>query len=169
LYRFFSITQIIALVLGLAYAAAPNVVVLSPYALTLQRCELAFVVGHELVHIAQQHFDQEAAAVLALSHMPVTWTDRGTDAMQLADGDFDLALELSDLHQEQEREADWLGALLAAQACGCSMDKGAFSFLRRNEHAGGGLAAAHEINSERIRDLRPFADAARRLITGMAH
>ncbi|ODU04776.1 MAG: hypothetical protein ABS89_03265 [Thiobacillus sp. SCN 63-1177] len=44
---------------GDAYSLAPNVIVLSPSAQKLPSCQLAFVIGHEIVHIAQRHFDED--------------------------------------------------------------------------------------------------------------
>lgn len=148
---------------GQAYSAAPDVVVLSPSALKLEACQLAFIVGHEIVHIAQRHFDEDAVALLVFSGKPVNWTDKGEDAMQLVEGDFGLALRVSYLWQKQEREADWLGALLAAQACGCGIESGALAYFRRGDE-GGGIAAAHAPNAERIRQLQPFAESVRRLV-----
>lgn len=56
--------------LGPAYSVAPNSVVLSPAALKLESCQLAFLVGHEIVHIAQRHFDEDAIALSVLSGKP---------------------------------------------------------------------------------------------------
>mgnify|MGYP000993617053 CR=1 FL=1 len=148
---------------GPAYSAAPDVVVLTPSALKLDACQLAFVVGHEIVHIARRHFDEDAVALSVFSGMPKNWTDQGEDALQLVDGDFPLALRVSHLWQDQEREADWMGALLAAQAGGCGIESGAIAYLRRESQAGGGLAAAHAPSEERIRHLLPFSESARRL------
>jgi hypothetical protein len=148
---------------GHAWSYAPNTVVLSSSALGLPDCQLAFVVGHELVHIAQRHFDEDAHDVLALSGKPADWTRDGDTAMSLLDGDFSLALDMSTTWQQQEREADWVGSLLAAQACGCSLEKGALSYFRKDGQDGGGLAAAHDTNSERISFLKAFVDSARRL------
>lgn len=149
---------------GQAYSAAPDVVVLSPSALKLETCQLAFIVGHEIVHIAQRHFDEDAVALSVFSGKPVNWTNRGEDAMQLMEGDFGLALRMSRLWQEQEREADWIGALLAAQACGCSIESGAAAYLRHDDSEGGGIAATHAPDMERIRQLLPFAESVRRLV-----
>jgi hypothetical protein len=150
---------------GEAYSAAPDVVVLSPSALKLKACQLAFLVGHEIVHIAQRHFDEDAIALSVYSGRPANWTRQGSEAMELADGDFGLALRVSHLWQEQEREADWLGALLAAQACGCSIESGAMAYFRQDTGAGGGIAAAHPGTAERMRQLVPFAESAQRLAT----
>jgi Zn-dependent protease with chaperone function len=153
---------------GQAYSAAPNVVVLSPSARKLEACQLAFIVGHEIVHIAQRHFDEDAVALSVFSGKPVNWTDKGEDAMQLVEGDFGLALRVSHLWQEQEREADWLGALLAGQACGCGIESGALAYFRNGDE-GGGIAAAHAPNAERIRQLLPFAESVRRLVELGSH
>ena len=149
---------------GPAYSAAPNIVVLTPAALKLEGCQLAFVIGHEIVHIAQRHFDEDAIALSVFSGKPGNWTEQGEDAMQLADGDFGLALRVSHLWQAQEQEADWLGALLAAQASGCSIESSALAYLRQENEAGGGIAAAHAPSAERIRQLLPFTESARRLV-----
>ncbi len=149
--------------IGQAYSMAPNVVVLSPSARKLDACQLAFVIGHELVHIAQRHFDEDAAALSVYSGRPENWTHKGEDAMQLADGDFGLALRVSHLWQEQEFEADWIGALLAAQASGCSIESSAMAYLRDDSEAGGGIVASHAPNAERMRRLLPFTESARRL------
>ena len=151
---------------GDAYSLAPNVVVLSPSAQNLPPCQLAFVIGHEIVHIAQRHFDEDAIALSVYSGKPPYWTRDGDNAMQLAEGDFGLTLKLSPLWQQQEREADWLGALLAAQVCGCSLEEGALAYFRPDddESGGGGLAAAHPPDAESIRQLLPFAESAQRLM-----
>ena len=150
---------------GPAYSAAPKVVVLTPSGLKLDACQLAFVIGHEIVHIAQRHFDEDAAALSVYSGMSMNWTNHGEDAMQLVDGDFGLALRVSHLWQAEEDEADWMGALLAAQACGCSIESSALDYLRHEIEAGGGLAAAHAPSAERIQRLLPLTEAARRLVT----
>ena len=128
---------------GQAYSVAPDAVVLSPSALQLARCQLAFLVGHEIVHIAQRHFDEDAIALSVYSGKPAHWTRQGEDAVQLADGNFGLALRVSHLWQQQEQEADWLGTLLAAQASGCSIERGALAYFRQDGESGGGMAAAH--------------------------
>lgn len=148
---------------GQAYSVAPNVVVLSPSALKLETCQLAFLVGHEIVHIAQRHFDEDAIALSVYSGKPAHWTRQGEDAMQLADGNFGLALRVSHLWQQQEQEADWLGALLAAQAYGCSIEAGALAYFRDDGKSGGGMAAAHAPSGERMQQLLPFIESARRL------
>jgi predicted Zn-dependent protease len=148
--------------LGPAYAVAPDIVVLSPAALGLETCQLAFLVGHEIVHIAQRHFDEDAIALSVLSGKPAHWTTRGEDAMQLVEGNFSLALRASHLWQAQEREADWLGALLAA-ACGCDIEAGALAWFRKEGASGGGLAAAHAETRERVHELLQFGDMARQL------
>jgi hypothetical protein len=149
---------------GQAYSVAPNVLVLSPAALKLETCQLAFLVGHEIVHVAQRHFDEDAIAMSVYSGKPAHWTRRGEDAMQLADGNFGLALRVSHLWQQQEQEADWLGALLAAQACGCSIEAGALAYFSGDSESGGGIAAAHAPNAERMRRLLPFTESAQRLM-----
>ena len=148
---------------GQAYSVAPNVVVLSPSALKLKTCQLAFLVGHELTHIARRHFDEDAIALSVLSGKPAHWTDKGDDAMQLADGDFGLVLRVSHLWEDQEHEADWLGALLAAQAGGCSIEASALAYFRNDRDLGGGIGAAHASTAERMQQLQPFAESARRL------
>jgi Zn-dependent protease with chaperone function len=148
---------------GPAWSYAPNVVVLAPSALTLPDCQLAFVVGHELVHIAQRHFDEDAHNLLVLSGKPANWTRTGETALGLLDGNLSLALRLSAIWHQQEHEADWMGALLAAQACKCSLEKSALSYLGEGGPYGGGLASAHATESERIDSLRPFVDSARKL------
>lgn len=148
---------------GEAYSVAPDIVVLSPSALKLKRCQLAFLVGHEIVHIARRHFDEDAIALSVFSGKPANWTRQGSEAMELIDGDFGLALRVSHLWQQQEQEADWLGTLLAAQACGCSIESGAIAYFRQDLGSGGGIAAAHAASSERIQQLLPFAESAQRL------
>ena len=152
---------------GEAWSAAPNMVVLSSSALNLPDCQLAFLVGHELVHIAQRHFDEDAHELMVLSGKPASWTQTGEKAMALLDGNFSLALHMSSTWQHQEWEADWVGSLLAAQACGCSLEKGALSYFSEDSEQGGGLAAAHETNAERMTLLMPFADSAKRLARRM--
>ena len=149
---------------GPAYSAPPNEVVLTPSALKLKACQLEFVIGHEIVHLAERHFDEDAAALSVLSGRPESWTDRGEDAMQLADGDFALVLNLSPAWQDEENDADWMGALLAAQACGCSIESGALAYFRHEREAGGGIAAAHAPSAERIGQLVHFSESAKRLV-----
>jgi Zn-dependent protease with chaperone function len=148
---------------GQAYSLASRVVVLSPSALQLERCQLAFLIGHELVHIAQRHFDEDAIALSVFSGKPAHWTRRGEEAMRLMDGNFGLALRLSAQWQAQEFEADWIGSLLAAQACGCSVEAGALAYFGGDGDSGGGIAAAHAPDAERVRRLLPFAESAQRL------
>ena len=148
---------------GPAYSYAPNAVVLSPAALKLKPCQLSFLVGHELVHIAQRHFDEDAAILSVMSGKKPGWTHVGERAMHLLDDDFVLALRMSPTWQQQEREADWMGALLAADACGCTVEQGAFSYLQGDADAGGGVAAAHESSRERLHFLQAFDESAKRL------
>ena len=152
---------------GAAWSYAPNVVVLSPSSLKLPRCQLAFLVGHELVHIAQRHFDEDAHDLLVLSGKPANWTLTGETALSLLDGNFSLALRMSPIWQQQEREADWVGSLLAAQACKCSLERGALSYFSAGDQDGGGLAAAHDTDVERINFLKAFVDSARKLASRM--
>jgi Zn-dependent protease with chaperone function len=152
---------------GPAWSYAPNVVVIALSALRLPACQLAFLVGHELVHIAQRHFDEDAHALLVLSGRPANWTLTGETAMGLLDGDFSLVLRMSPIWQQQEREADWVGSLLAAQASKCSLEKGALSYFRDNGQYGGGLASSHDTESERMNFLQPFVDSARKLASRM--
>lgn len=148
-----------------AWSYAPNVVVLAPSALKLPRCQLDFLIGHELVHIAQHHFDEDAHDLLVLSGKPANWTLSGETAMGLLDGDFSLALRMSPIWLQQEREADWVGSLLAAQACKCSLEKGALSYFSAAGQSGGGLASSHDTESERMNFLKSFVDSARKLST----
>jgi hypothetical protein len=149
---------------GPAYSFAPNVIVLAPSALKLQPCHLSFLVGHELVHIAQRHFDEDAITAVVIAGKQQDWTRSGAKAMQLLDDNFPLALKMSGVWQQQEREADWVGALLAAQACRCTLEQSALSYLRKDAGYGGGIAAAHEDSAMRVRFLESFADSAKRLI-----
>jgi hypothetical protein len=153
---------------GQAHALAPDAVVVSPSALKLESCQLAFLVGHEIVHIAQRHFDEDAIALSVFSGRPAHWTRQGDAAMQLIDGNFGLALRVAHLWQQQERDADWMGALLAAQACGCSLEASALAYFRHDE-SGGGLAAAHAPSTQRMLQLLPFAESARRLAERAPH
>ncbi|MFZ5483297.1 MAG: M48 family metalloprotease [Pseudomonadota bacterium] len=148
---------------GPAYSFPPNAVVVSREALRLPACQLNFLVGHELVHLAQRHFDEDARAAAVLSGLAPGWTTSGKRALSLIEGDFGLALKMSPLWQQQEREADWVGVLLAAQASGCSLEAGALAYLEQQAGQGGGLAAAHEDSVERVRHLRGFTDIAAQL------
>jgi len=103
------------------------------------------------------------------SGKPAYWTHQGEDAMQLVDGDMGLALRVSHLWQDQEHEADWVGALLAAQACGCSMEAGALAYFRHDGGSGGGIAAAHASSVERMQQLLPFTESAQRLAERTPH
>jgi Zn-dependent protease with chaperone function len=149
---------------GHAYSVAPGLVVLSPSALKLPRCQLAFVIGHEIAHIAQRHFDEDAIALSVYSGKPATWTRQGEGALQLADGNFGLVLKLSPLWQKQEQEADWLGALLAAQVYGCNLEESALAYFRQDDdESDSDMAATHPSDAQRIQQLLPFAESARRL------
>lgn len=145
---------------GPAYSFPPDAVAISPTALRLSDCQLNFLVGHELVHIAQRHFDEDARTAAVLSGLAPTWTRSGKRALSLLDGNFTLALKMSPQWQQQEREADWVGALLAAQAGGCAMRDGALAYLDRQAGYGGGLAAAHETSAERVHFLAGFSASA---------
>ncbi|NWG87102.1 MAG: M48 family metalloprotease [Hydrogenophilaceae bacterium] len=146
-----------------AYSYAPDVVVLTPAILQLDRCQLAFVVGHELVHIALRHFDEDALLMSLMSGKAADWTRKGKVAIDLLTDNIALALRISPHWQLQEREADWLGALLAAEAYGCTLEEGALPYLAAAEGDGGGLAAAHEASFGRAGFLMAFAESARRL------
>lgn len=148
---------------GQAYSYAPNAVVVSPSALKLKSCQLAFIVGHELSHIAQRHFDEDAMMLSVLSGKRPEWTHDGEQAMHLLDDDFPLALRMSPTWQQQEREADWMGALLAANGCGCTLEESALSYLANDGDAGGGIAASHGVSLERLHYLEVFGESAKRL------
>lgn len=148
---------------GNAHSVAPDVMVLWPVALKLMPCQLAFLVGHEIAHVARHHFDEDAMALSIYSGKPANWTRQGSEAMELVNGDFGLALWVSHLWQLQEQEADWPGVLLAAQACGCSIESGAMAYFRLDLGSGGGIAAAHAASTERIRQRIPFTESAQRL------
>lgn len=85
---------------GTAYSFAPNALVLAPSALKLGHCHLSFVIGHEVVHLAQRHFDEDALAVTVLSGMPENWTRKGAKAMQLLEDNFPLALRMSEIWEQ---------------------------------------------------------------------
>lgn len=148
---------------GPAYSFPPDAVAISPAALKLPPCQLNFLVGHELVHIAQRHFDEDASVAAVLSGLAPSWTRSGKRALSLLDDNFALALKMSPVWQQQEREADWVGAMLAAQASGCGLAEGALPYLGQQAGYGGGLAAAHEGSAARVRHLSGFADLAARL------
>lgn len=151
---------------GMAYSIAPATIVLSPTAMRLGNCALNFVVGHELTHLALRHYDQDVATLASLTHQTITPDISGDDVIQMLDGDFSLALKMSPYWEAEEREADWAGSLLAAQACGCSIEKGAIAFLRSAESEGGGIAASHKTDKERIKELKPFIPSAHILADG---
>jgi len=148
---------------GPAYSYAPNAIVVSLSALKLESCHLSFIIGHEMVHIAQRHFDEDVLAISVMSGKPENWTHSGDEAMHLLEDNFGLAIRMSHLWQQQEQEADWVGALLAAQACHCSVEDSALSYLRADEHYGGGVGAAHDASVNRLHFLQAFAESARRL------
>lgn len=154
---------------GSAYSVAPDVVVISPSALKLNSCQLAFVIGHEIVHIAQRHFDEDALILSVFEGKGSTWTRDGGKAMALLEGNFGLALKMSDLWQQQEQEADWIGALLAAHACSCNLDESALPYLAKQEGYGGGLMAAHPESGNRVSFLEPFRESAQRLARRQLH
>lgn len=148
---------------GEAYTLPPDTLVLSESALGLPRCELNFIIGHELVHLAQRHYDEDAAMAASLSGRRPNWTRDGQQALSLMEGDFGLVLRLSDQWHAQEREADWVGSLLSAEATGCTLEDGALAYLGRQRGFGGGLASAHDDIGERLRQLSGFASMADRL------
>ena len=148
---------------GPAYSVAPDGIALAPSALALEGCRLSFVVGHEIAHIALRHFDEDALTMAALSGRRSDWTSSGNEAIHLLDDNFPLAFRMADFWQMQEREADWVGSLLAAEACGCRIEESALPFLRQEEGYGGGIAASHQASAERARFLQSFAASARRL------
>jgi hypothetical protein len=102
-------------------------------------------------------------AISVLSGKPENWTHSGDEAMHLLEDNFGLAIRMSDIWQQQEQEADWVGALLAAQACHCSIEDSALSYLRVDERYGGGVGAAHDTSLNRLHFLQTFAESARRL------
>lgn len=147
---------------GDAYSFAPDTVVLSPRALRLPRCQLSFIVGHELVHLAMRDPDEDARTASVLSGLRPTWTQNGQRALSLLDGDYGLAIKMSSIWQQQERRADWVGALLAADGAGCTLAESAMPYLDQAGY-GGGIGAAHQADAARIRFLRGFASPAQRL------
>lgn len=150
-------------ILGDAYSYAPNALVLSTSALHLPRCQLDFIVGHELVHLAMHDFDEDAHSASVLSGLSPSWTRNGRRALSLLDGDYGLALRMGPIWQGQERRADWVGALLAAEGGGCTLQEGALSYFREQSGYGGGIGAAHQADAERLRFLAGFAEPAARL------
>ena len=67
---------------------------LAPSALKLPDCQLAFLVGHELVHLAQRHFDEDAHSLLVLSAKPANWTLAGAGfGIHWPDLDEDISVE----------------------------------------------------------------------------
>ena len=148
---------------GSAYSHAPNLIVLAPSVLKLGSCQQAFVVGHEIAHIAQRHFDEDARLMSAMSGRRASWTHSGDQAMSLLDDNIALAIRLSQHWQQQEREADWLGTMLSAEVYGCTLEEGALAYFRANENHGGGIGAAHDTSAIRARLLKAFAESARRL------
>jgi len=148
---------------GDAYSFAPNAVVLSRSAMKLPRCQLDFVIGHEMVHLAMHDFDEDAHSVAVLSGFRPGWTQNGSLALSLLDGDYRLAIQMSPIWMEQERRADWVGALLSAQGGGCQIQEGALAYLTKQAGYGGGIGAAHEVNSARARFLEGFSEPAARL------
>lgn len=147
---------------GDAYAAASDAVVFSPALRTRPRCEQAFVIGHELAHLARRHHDEDAAAALVHNGRPTDWTRDGARAVGQLDGNFGLALRLAPLWQSQEHEADWLGSLLAAEVAGCRMKTAAAAYLADATPAGG-FALTHPDDARRLADLEPFRGTADQL------
>lgn len=149
---------------GDAYSIAPNALVLSEAVLRLPRCQLDFVIGHELVHLAMHDFDEDAQSLAVLSGFRPDWTRNGQRALSLLDGDYRLALQMSSIWQAQERRADWVGALLSAEGGGCTLQNGALAYLGANQAGyGGGLGASHEANAARAEELAGFAEPVLRL------
>lgn len=148
---------------GDAYSYPPDALVLSPAALNLPRCQLDFVIGHELVHLAMRDFDEDAHTAAVLSGFSPTWTHNGKRALSLLDGNIVLALKMSSDWQAQERRADWVGALLSAEGGGCTLEDGALPYMQSQTGYGGGIAAAHEPSMERAHFLMGFAEPAERL------
>ena len=127
---------------------------ISPRVEGLTQCERAFVLGHELAHVALGHADFEAHYLIALAHLP---TQSAADAMAAADYDLSLVFELLPTAQEDEYEADWVGALLAGTQ-GCSLDAGALHYFRRfvRSMSGQGLLPTHEEFGRRMERLQSW-------------
>ena len=151
-----------------AVSLAPDIVVIAPALFKLGVCQQAFVIGHELAHLARRHFDAEAVAVLTQSGRPPHWTASGNAALQLLDGDYRLVMQLSRVWQAQEHEADRLGSLLAAQAGGCELVAGALAFLGAEADNEAGLYLTHASARQRIAELLPFAERVRALVAQRA-
>ncbi len=149
--------------LGSAYTLPPNILVVSNSTLGLPRCQLNFVIGHELVHLAQRHYDEDAATAATLSGRNPSWTKSGDRAMTLLEDNFVMALRMSDIWRAQEREADWVGVMLSAEATGCTVEDGGQAYLKRSDGHGGGLAASHDLTIDRLHLLAGFASMADRL------
>ena len=144
------------------YAASsipPGVLRVAPQILGLPHCQKAFILGHELAHLAMRHSEEEFVATLDLSRAR---RRTASEALAIESADLAVVLDLGPLLIAQEREADWIGAMLAATE-GCNLAASALAFLSQEAlHGdGGGIASAHEENLVRIRllqSMRPMAD-----------
>lgn len=148
---------------GHAFSYPPKAVVLSPSTIEMEVCAVNFLVGHELVHLAYRHADQDAAALALLARRKATWTGDGDTALAMLNDNFLAALNLAFSWQQQELEADWIGALIAAEASGCTLEQGALGYLDGVDAEGGGVAATHGTLADRIEHLKVFSESARRL------
>lgn len=140
-----------------AWTLPPGAVAVTAELAKLPYCQKAFVLGHELGHLAMRHAEETANALRIVAHLP---TSRASDAFSAADYDFSLLLDLGPLLRAQEREADRLGALLSA-GIGCRLKESGLAYLG-NLPAGRRhlVLKTHDAADDRARALQPFARSA---------
>ena len=128
---------------------------------SLPLCQKAFVLGHELAHLAMRHAEETAAALRSVARLP---TASAVDAFAVADFDMSLLLHLSPLLRAQEIEADRLGALLAA-GLGCPLEQSGLAYLKRLPLQGArAVVETHDGPAERARKLQPLAASATAIV-----
>jgi len=140
-----------------AWTLPPRAVAVTAALARLPYCQKAFVLGHELGHLAMRHAEETANALRIVAHLP---TSRASDAFSAADYDFSLLLDLGPLLRAQEQEADRLGALLSA-GIGCHLEESGLAYLG-NLPAGRRylVLKTHDAADDRVRALEPFAPSA---------
>lgn len=144
-----------------AWTLPPRALAVTGELAGLPYCQKAFVLGHELAHLAMHHAEETALALRDLARLP---TASAADAFAAADFDMALLLQLSPLLRAQESEADRLGVMLAA-GLGCRLDQSGLAYLKqlpaKNSQA---VVATHAATSQRVRELQPFSASANTIV-----
>lgn len=149
--------------LDLAQALPDQVIEISETIAKLPKCQLAFVLGHELGHLRLHHADAEVRLIAYLARLPEV---SAPEAMAAIDFNLGLGLMTSEFLQAQEKEADWVGQFLAAEV-GCAPEVSGEAWLASLaglERNSAGVLATHPPARDRLEALRAWRSSATTLL-----